>query len=242
MGVSLGQNFLPKNSPSPHASSNTYSRKNVTKSILKRNNSSSPINADPDEGLGETCGKTKKPIRIKYITGEPITQESSTATNNSRAKLNPNSWCYNGSTSECPMNVDHHLEIPANDALNSSGSSTSSSSTICEYDSALSSISSEDESNFLDFSDVTKELPEVNKPKPGHLRQSSRHVIEPLILKSFAPVSHFSRPPLDKHRMFSSAEPTDEIMGSEVFQQKSNLFHDQLKTNANDTESTEGSL
>lgn len=240
--VSLGQNFLPKNSPSPHASSNTYSSKNVTKSILKRNNSSSPINADPDEGLGETCGKTKKPIRLKYITGEPITQEISTTINNSRTKLNPNSWCYNGSTSECPTNVDHHLEIPANDALNSSGSSTSSSSTICEYDSALSSISSEDESNFLDFSDVTKVLPEVNKPKPGHLRQSSRHVIEPLILKSFAPVSHFSRPPLDKHRMFSSAEPKDKIMDHEVFNENTKLFQDKVNTKPSEKEIIEQTL
>jgi hypothetical protein len=239
---SLVQNLLPKTSPLPHASSNMCSGRNATKPILKRNNSSSPINVDPDEGLGETCGKIKKPIRIKYITGEPITQEVPTTINNSKTKLNPNSWCYNGSTSEFPKNVDHHLEITTNDALNSSGSSTSSSSTIYEYDSALSSISSEDESHFLDFSEVTKVLPEVNKPKSGHLRQNSRHVIEPLILKSFAPVSHFSRPPLNKNRMFSSAEPKTEIMGHELFNENTKMFHDKVNTKPNQKELIENGL
>jgi hypothetical protein len=239
---SYGQNLLPRNTLLPHASSKMYSDRNVTKSILKHRKSSSPINVDSDEGLGETCAKIKKPIRIKYITGEPITQEIPTTINHSKTKLNPNSWCYNGSTSEFPKNVDNHLEITTNDALDSSGSSTTSSSTIYEYDSALSSISSEDESHFLDFSEVTKVLPEVNKPKPGHFRQNSRHIIEPLILKSFAPVSHFSRPPLNKNRMFSSGEPTDEIMGHEVFHENTKLFHDKLNTKPNEKELIEHSL
>jgi len=239
---SFGKNCNGKTKDSPQASSQMLSDRSVTKSILKHRKPSSPSNVDPDEGLGETYRKTKKPIRIKYISGEPITEEAPTTVKNSRMNLSQQDRCYSGSAQEVPNNIDDDLQITTNDTLNSSGSSSLSSSTIYEYDSALSSISSEDESHFLDFSEVTKVLPEVNKSKPGHFRHNSMHIIEPLILKSDVPVSHFSRPPLDKHRMFSSVKPTDEIMDSEVFQQKCKLFHDQLKTNANDTESTEGSL
>ena len=239
---SFGQIVLARTAQLPQASTKMHSDKNVTKSILKQRKSSSPNNVDPDEGLGETYGKIKKPIRIKYISGEPITEESSITGYSSKTKLNPNGGCYNGSVSKLSNNVDNHLEITTNDTLNSSGSSTSSSSTIYEYDSALSSISSEDESHFLDFSEVTKVLPEIIKPKPGHSRQNSRHIIEPLILKSDVPVSHFSRPPLDKNRMFSSMEPTVEIMDSEAFHQNTKLFHDKLKTNSNETESMERNL
>merc|ERR1712226_480781 len=45
---------------------------------------------------------------------------------------------------------------------------------------------------------------EDNKPKLGHQRHRSKHLIEPLILKSDAPVSQFSRPVLNKDRMFLS--------------------------------------
>jgi hypothetical protein len=140
-----------------------------------------------------------------------------------------------------PSNVDDHLQITASDTLNSSGSS-SSSSTIYEYDSALSSISSEDESQFLDFTEVAKELPEVNTNKRGHCRNNSRHIIEPLISKSGAPVSQFSRPPLDKNRMFSSGEPTNEIHGHESLRENTKLFNDKLNTKPSDKENIEHNL
>merc|ERR1719510_2470575 len=94
--------------------------------------------------------------------------------------------------------------INAIDNLNSSGSSSSSSMSMYDVDSALSSMSSEDESRFLDFSNVAAELSQVIKPKMGHIRRKSQHLIEPTVLKSNAPETHFSRPPLNKNRMFSS--------------------------------------
>jgi len=236
----FGQDLDISSTLLPHTSSKLYSDANVTKSILKKRTLSSTI-VDPDEGIEETSVKIKQPIRIKYISGEPITEENPNPTNNYRRKVNPTGLCFNVSTSIVPSKVDDHLQITVNDTLNSSGSS-SSSSTIYEYDSALSSISSEDESHFLDFTEVAKELPEANSNKRGQCRHNSRHIIEPLISKSVAPVSQFSRPPLDKNRMFSSEEITNEINGHESLRENTKLFHDKLNTMPSDKENIEHNL
>jgi len=237
---SFGQDLDRSSALLPHTSSKLYSDKNVTKSILKNWKLSSTV-VDPGEGIEETSGKIKQPIRIKYISGEPITEETPNATNNYRTQLNQDVVCFNNSKSIVPSKVNNHLQITTSDTLNSSGSS-SSSSTIYEYDSALSSISSEDESHFLDFTEVAKELPEVNTNKRGHCRNNSRHIIEPLISKSSAPVSEFSRPPLDKNRMFSSEESTNEINSHESLSKNTKIFQEKLNTLPSDKENIEHNL
>merc|ERR1719411_408680 len=153
-------------------------------------------------------------------------------------QLNQNAVCLNVSKSSVPSNVNTHLQITTSDTLNSSGCS-SFSSTIYEYDSALSSISSEDESHFLDFTEVAKELPEVNTNKRGHCRNNSRHIIEPLISKSSAPISEFSRPPLDKNRMFSSEESTNEINSHENLIKNTKTSQENLNPLPGDKENIE---
>merc|ERR1719422_2844781 len=138
------------------------------------------------------------------------------------------------------MSSEDESLVRSNDKRNSSGSSNSSSSSIYEYDSALSSMSSEDESYLLNFSKVEKALTEDNKPKLGHQRQRSKHLIEPLISKSEAPISHFSRPVLNKERMFLSSELKDGIVSQEIINQQrfipsevTKVPNDQIKINPN---------
>merc|ERR1712223_1729190 len=117
-------------------------------------------------------------------------------------------------------NINTLSLVRSNDNRNWSGSSISSSSSIYEYDSALSSMSSEDESHPLNFSNVENALNEYNKPKLGHQRQRSKHLIEPLISKSEAPDSYFSRPILNKERMLLSSELKDGIVSQEIINQE----------------------
>merc|ERR1712223_221367 len=135
-------------------------------------------------------------------------------------------------------NIDTLSLVRSNDKRNWCGRSNSSSSSIYEYDSALSSMSSEDESYLLNFSKVENALNEENKPKLGHQRQRSKHLIEPLISKSEAPVSHFSRPVLNKDRMFLSSSLKDGIVSQEIINQErfipieiTKVPNDQIKIN-----------
>jgi len=121
---------------------------------------------------------------------------------------------------------DNHCTTKANDNLNSSGSSSSSSMSMYDVDSALSSMSSEDESHFLDFSNVAAELSQVHKPKTSHIRQKSQHLIEPLVTKSNSPVTQFSRPPLDKDRMFSSPSPLKEGLSDNMVYKHKKVAHE----------------
>jgi hypothetical protein len=95
--------------------------------------------------------------------------------------------------------------------------------------------------SFLNFTEVAKELPEVNQNKRGHYRNNSRHIIEPLISKCGAPVSQFSRPPVDKNRMFSSEEPRNEIKGHESLRENTKLLQEKLKTKPSNKENVEHS-
>merc|ERR1719422_337148 len=138
------------------------------------------------------------------------------------------------------MSSEDESLVRSNDNRNWSGSSNSSSSSIYEYDSALSSMSSEDESCLLNFSEVENALTEDNKPKLGHQRQRSKHLIEPLISKSEAPDSHFSRPVLNKERMFLSSELKDGIVSQEIINQErfipieiTKVPNNQIKINPN---------
>jgi len=213
----FGQNFLPCTTLLPHVSLKAKLHGDVTKSILKYKKSPKDNQAYPDEGLGDNFGIIKKPMRIKYVSGEPISQEDLTVTaKNLGTKVNKHGWCFNDSKSKLTNTIDNHSMPRSNDILDPNGSSTSSTSSIYDYDSALSSMSSEDESHFLDFSNVTKELSQINKPKLGHSRQHSKHIIEHEILKSDAPVSYFSRPPVNKYRMFSSPSATDKSELGEI--------------------------
>merc|ERR1712096_290707 len=90
------------------------------------------------------------------------------------------------------------------ESLNTSTDNNSSIASTYEHDSALSSMSSEDESQFLDCSDITKVLPSIKSKTTRHLKTSSKsrhcrnncqYVIESLKIKSEAPVSHFSTQP-----------------------------------------------
>jgi len=232
----FGQSLLPKATLLPHVSSKAKLDGPSTKSILKCKKSLEDNKSYPDEGLGDTPGRIKKAIRIKYVSGEPISQEdlSVTKKNGEGSNVDKTELRFNDSVEKVTNPLPKHSGI-----LNSSGSSTSSSSSMYDYDSALSSMSSEDESHFLDFSDVTKVISQINTPKLGHSRQKSRHVIEHEILKSDAPVSYFSRPALDKDRMFSSppalekTETTEEKQheNSKIVHEISTLSHPNMEKN-----------
>merc|ERR1711994_919011 len=143
-----------------------------------------------------------------------------------------------GPVTDLARNINTLSLVRSNVNRNWSGSSNSSTSSIYEYDSALSSMSSEDESHLLNFSKVENALNEDNKPKLGHQRQRSKHLIEPLISKSEAPISHFSRPILNKELMFLSSELKDGIVSQEIIHQErlvpieiTKVPNDQIKIN-----------
>merc|ERR1712165_277454 len=127
---------------------------------------------------------------------------------------------------------EENCTINANDNLNSSGSCSSSSMSMYDVDSALSSMSSEDESHFLDFSNVAAELSQVYKPKMGHIRHKSQHSIEPIVTKSNLPVSNFSRPPLDKDRMFSSPSPLNGGLSDNMVYKDKKVVHERTSSDS----------
>jgi len=190
------------------------------KSILKTKNTSNSTPISNDDGFGDSIQKIKSPIRIRYITGEPIDNNEPKETLNQLSgseikELN----CYNIPMPALDKSFQDLSLIRGNDKRNESGSSSSSSCSINDNDSALSSMSSEDESFLLNFSHVENALLENKKPKFAHQRQRSRHLIEPLISKSEVPVAQFSRPVLDKERMFLSTVQKDGITSSEILKQ-----------------------
>merc|ERR1719273_1115700 len=105
-----------------------------------------------------------------------------------------------------------------------------------DVDSALSSMSSEDESHFLDFSNVAAELSQVYKPKMSHIRHKSQHSIEPIVTKSNLPVSNFSRPPLDKDRMFSSPSPSKGGLSDNMVYKDKKVVHEKTSSNSRKNE------
>ena len=224
----FGQTLLPSTTLLPHVSSPTHSNGKMAKPILKHKESSKCSKVDEyDEGLGDISFNTKKPVRIKYISGEPITEEEARITAHDLTSIpSMNGWCNSAHTSETTNNVNGLPMITPKDTLNASTSSTSSTSSIYEYDSALSSMSSEDEARFLDFSNVAKTLPGATLSKPGHSRQNSRHIIEPTVFKSDARVSHFSRPQLNKDRMFSSTSFNYDLETRENSHENKKISHD----------------
>merc|ERR1712183_1021279 len=127
-----------------------------------------------------------------------------------------------------------HCSNNAKDNLNSSGSSSSSSISMYDVDSALSSMSSEDESRFLDFSNVAAELSQVYKPKMSHIRHKSQHLIEPIVKKSDSPVTQFSRPPLDKDRMFSSPSPLNGGLSDHMVYKDRKVIHEKTSSYSNE--------
>merc|ERR1712061_281524 len=75
---SCEQNMSQNKTIVPPQSLNTLSTV-TAKSILKPIKSfkkSVTTDVCSDEGLGGTINKTKKPVRIRYVTGEPINEES----------------------------------------------------------------------------------------------------------------------------------------------------------------------
>merc|ERR1712223_1343383 len=105
-----------------------------------------------------------------------------------------------------------------------------------DVDSALSSMSSEDESHFLDFSNVAAELSQVCKPKMSHIRHKSQHQIEPLVTKSSSPVTQFFRPPLDKDRMFSSPSPSKEGLSDNMVYKDKKVVHEKTSSDSHKIE------
>merc|ERR1712096_378403 len=199
--IAFGQDLLPIRSPLSHSMGKEKPNVQMTKAILKHRKSPMSVRKEGvDEGLGYRYVTAKKPSRISYVSGVPIHEHDievmSTDSNDEPKTVE----CYNKDQS-------YNSNSPATkESLNTSTNSNSSTASTYEHDSALSSMSSEDESQFLDFSDITKVLPSINinstttryfktSPKSRHCRTNSQHVIEPLILKSEAPVSHFPRSP-----------------------------------------------
>merc|ERR1739844_116889 len=105
-----------------------------------------------------------------------------------------------------------------------------------DVDSALSSMSSEDESHFLEFSNVAAELSQVCKPKMSHIRHNSQHLIEPIVTKSNSPVTHFSRPPLDKGRMFSSPSPLNGGLSDNMVYKDKKVVHEKTSSDSHKNE------
>merc|ERR1712038_2184090 len=219
-------------------SPNKTSTHKEIKSILKPKKKLNATKICRDEGLGDSLKKSKSPVRIKYITGEQINNEPIDTHNTCSDSEHYDYQLNKSPVTGLARNIDTLSLVRSNDKRNWSGSSDSSSSSIYEYDSALSSMSSEDESCLLNFSKVENALNEDNKPKLGHQRQRSKHLIEPLISKSAAPDSHFSRPILNKERMFLSSELKDGIVSQEIINQEriipieiTKVPNDQIKIN-----------
>jgi len=197
--IAFGQDLLPRSSLLSHPLSKEKPNVQMTKPILKRRESPRSVRIENvDEGLGDVTAKN--PARIRYMSGVPIHENDIEVMSTDSTDEPKIVECYNKDQS-------YNSNSPATkESLNTSTNSNSSTASTYEHDSALSSMSSEDESQFLDFSDITKVLPSINinstttryfktSPKSRHCRTNSQHVIEPLILKSEAPVSHFSRSP-----------------------------------------------
>merc|ERR1712018_394599 len=200
------------------------------KSILKTKNTPYPTAISNDEGFGDSIHKTKNPIRIRCITGEPIDDNEPIETLNqlSNSEIKKRN-CYNTPMPALEKNFEDLSLILGNDKRHESGNSSSSSCSINDNDSALSSMSSEDESFLLNFSRVENALLEDKKPKFVHQRQRSRHLIEPLISKSEEPVARFSRPILDKERMFSSTVQKDGVTSPKILRQNKTKLNENSK-------------
>merc|ERR1719273_1299976 len=183
--------------------------------------------------MGRECRNRKSPIRIKYVSGEPISQEDLTVITRPQKMTFKD---HEESHSRVGFAELENCTINANDNLNSSGSSSSSSMSMYDVDSALSSMSSEDESHFLDFSNVAAELSQVYKPKMSHIRHKTQHLIEPIVTKSNSPVTRLSRPPLDKDRMFSSPSPLNGGSSDDMVYKDKKVVHEKTSSDSDKNE------
>jgi len=226
-----GQELLPRTTLLPNAQFSNQENGSGIKSILKQ---AKPLKGSKmNEEMGRECRNTKSPIRIKYVSGEPICQEDLTVITKPpkmTSKDHEESCIRVGSVEE------DHCTTNANDNLNSSGSSSSSSMSMYDVDSALSSMSSQDESHFLDFSNVAAELSQLYKPKMSHNRHNSQHLIEPIVSKSNSPVTQFSRPPLDKDLMFSSPSPLKEGLSDNMVYKDKKVVHEKKSSDSHKNE------
>jgi hypothetical protein len=226
-----GQELLPRATLLSNPQFSNQENGQGIKSILKHAKPSkgSKINEEMDR----ECRNRKSPIRIKYVSGEPISQEDLTVI------TKPHQMTSKDHEESCIRVVsfeDDHCTNNASDNLNSSGSSSSSSMSMYDVDSALSSMSSEDESHFLDFSNVAAELSQVHKPKMSHVRHKSQHLIEPIVTKSNLPVTRLSRPPLDKDRMFSSPSPLNGGLSDNMVYKDKKVVHEKTSSDSRKNE------
>merc|ERR1712223_1249583 len=146
------QNYSPNRIGSRSQSPNKTSTPKEIKSILKPKKSFDANKICRDEGLGDSLRKSKSPVRIKYISGEPINNEPIDTHDTSSDSEHYDYQLNKTPLTDLARNIDTLSLVRSNDQRNLSGSSNSSSSSIYEYDSALSSMSSEDESYLLNFS------------------------------------------------------------------------------------------
>jgi hypothetical protein len=222
-----GQQLLPRITLLPNAQFSNQENRPGIKSILKQAKTSKGNKSN--EEIDRECKNRKIPIRIKYVSGEPISQEDLTV-----ITIPPKvtSKDHQDSCNRVISVVEDHCTNNADDNLNSSGSSSSSSMSMHYVDSALSSMSSEDESHFLDFSNVAAELSQVHKPKMSHIRHNSQHLIEPMVTKSNSPVTQFSRPPLDKDRMFSSPSALNGGLSDNMVYKDRQVVHEKTSSDS----------
>merc|ERR1719219_642850 len=226
-----GQELLPRTTLLPNAQFSNQENRPGIKSILKQ---AKPLNGTQlNKETDRECGSMKTPIRIKYVSGEPISQEDLTVI------TKPSKMTPKGHEERC-IRVgsveEDHCKTNANDNLNSSGSSSSSSMSMYDVDSAISSMSSEDEAHFLDFSNVAAELSHVYKPKMSHIRHKSQHLIEPIVTKSNSPITRLSRPPLDKDRMFSSPSPLNGGLSDNMVYKDKKVVHEKTSSDSDKNE------
>merc|ERR1712001_681420 len=227
----FGQELLPRTTLLPSAQFSNQENETGIKSILKHPKRSKE--SKMNEEMGRECRNLKSPIRIKYVSGEPISQEELTVITKP-SKMTPKD--HEESCIRVGSVEEDHCTTNANVNLNSSGSSSSSSMSMYDVDSALSSMSSEDESHFLNFSNVAAELSQVYKPKMSHIRHKSQHQIEPLVTKSHSPVTRLSRPPLDKDRMFSSPSPLNGGLSDNMVYKDKKVVHEKTSSNSHKNE------
>merc|ERR1712088_951022 len=226
-----GQELLPRATLLPNAQFSNQENGPGIKSILKHAKPSKE--SKMNEEMGRECRNLKIPIRIKYVSGEPISQEDLTVIT---IPLKVTSKDHQDSCNRVISVEEDHCTNNADDNLNSSGSSSSSSMSMYDVDSALSSMSSEDESHFLDFSNVAAELSQVYKPKMSHIRHKSQHLIEPIVTKSNSPVTRLSRPPLDKDRMFSSPSPLNGGLSDNMVYKDKKVVHEKMSSDSHKNE------
>ena len=184
----------------PHPSSKANPSKTVIKSILTKKGSSTSANCNAtyltplriqDARLCDFLNMDyKKPVHIKYISQE----ENESCQKDLKIKSN-NVEQYENGPSSGTLTLGSNLPYSNQ---TSKYCANSNSPINCSYDSALSSMSSGDESRFLDFSGIADNLPLVGfpptSPTSRHVRQNSKHIIEPQIERVNGPVAHFSRP------------------------------------------------